>query len=250
MIIRGIIFDVNGTLIDILTDEGDERIYRAIGHFLSYQGIYLHRGDVRDLYEQILDKQRRASPEVHYEFDAVQAWREFLDQSPGATAALPPDKLAQMPLFLAEMYRGISRRRLRLYPEVRDVLDEMHSRFKLAVLSDAQSAWARPELRAVGIDSYFDPIVISGDYGFRKPDRRLFEITLAGMRLAAEEVVFVGDDMYRDIFGAGQVGMKTVFFAPEGVIRRMDGVDPDCIIYRFADLPHAISLLGHQRQKE
>ena len=250
MIIRGIIFDVNGTLIDILTDEGDERIYRAIGHFLSYQGIYLHRGEVRDLYEQILDKQRRDSPEVHYEFDAVQAWREFLDLSPDATAALPPDKLAQMPLFLAEMYRGIARRRLRLYPEVRDVLDEMHSRFKLAVLSDAQSAWARPELRAVGIDSYFDPIVISGDYGFRKPDRRLFEITLAGMRLAAEEVVFVGDDMYRDIFGAGQVGMKTVFFAPEGVIRRMDGVDPDYIIYRFAELPNAISLLGHQRQKE
>ena len=50
MIIRGIIFDVNGTLIDILTDEGDESIYRAIGHFLSYQGIYLHRGQVRDMY--------------------------------------------------------------------------------------------------------------------------------------------------------------------------------------------------------
>jgi putative hydrolase of the HAD superfamily len=250
MIIRGIIFDVNGTLIDILTDESDEGIYRAIGHFLSYQGIYLHRGEVRDLYAQILDKQRRASPEVYFEFDAVQAWRELLELSPGAVAALAPEKLTQMPLFLAEMYRGISRRRLRLYPEVRDVLDEMHSRFKLAVLSDAQSAWARPELRAVGIDSYFDPIVISGDYGFRKPDRRLFEITLAGMRLAAEDVVFVGDDMYRDIFGAGQLGMKTVFFAPDRVIRHSDGVDPDYIIYRFAELPQAISLLEHQRQKE
>jgi putative hydrolase of the HAD superfamily len=250
MIIRGIIFDVNGTLIDILTDEGDERIYRAIGHFLSYQGIYLHRGEVRDLYEQILDKQRRASPEVHYEFDAVQAWREFLELSPNAVAALPPEKLTQMPLFLAEMYRGISRRRLRLYPEVRDVLDEMHSRFKLAVLSDAQSAWARPELRAVGIDSYFDPIVISGDYGFRKPDRRLFEITLSGMGLAAEDVVFIGNDMYRDIFGAGQLHMKTIFFAPDHVIQQMDGVDPDHIIHRFGELPQAIRFLEHRLQKE
>ena len=122
-----------------------------------------------------------------------------------AAAALPPEKLAQMPLFLAEMYRGISRRRLQLYPEVKAVLDELHSRFKLAVLSDAQSAWARPEMRAVGIESYFDPIVISGDYGFRKPDRRLFEAALAGMGLDAEDVVFVGNDMYRDIFGAGQL---------------------------------------------
>jgi putative hydrolase of the HAD superfamily len=148
------------------------------------------------------------------------------------------------------MYRGISRRRLRLYPEVRDVLDEMHSRFKLAVLSDAQSAWARPELRAVGIDSYFDPIVISGDYGFRKPDRRLFEATLAGMGLAAEDVVFVGNDMYRDIFGAGQLHMKTIFFAPDHFIQQMDGVAPDHIIHRFGELPQAIRFLEHHLQKE
>jgi putative hydrolase of the HAD superfamily len=248
MNIRGIIFDINGTLIDILTDEGDEGIYRAIGHFLSYQGIYLHRGQVRDMYYQILDKQRRTGTEAHHEFDAVRAWREFLDLNSAAAAALPPDKLAQMPLFLAEMYRGISRRRLQLYPEVKAVLDELHPRFKLAVLSDAQSAWARPEMRAVGIDSYFDPVVISGDYGFRKPDRRLFEVTLAGMGLDAEDVVFVGNDMYRDVFGAGQLGMKTVFFAPDRIIEPVQGVDPDYVIYKFAELRQAIRFFEGKQQ--
>jgi len=34
---------------------------------------------------------------------------------------------------------------------------------------DAQTAYAVPELRAVGLHEYFDPIVISGDYGYRKP---------------------------------------------------------------------------------
>lgn len=250
MIIRGIIFDVNGTLIDILTDEGDESIYRAIGHYLSYQGIYLHRGQVRDLYYAIMDKQRRASTQVHYEFDAVQIWHEFLEVNSAAAAALPPAKLAQMPLFLAEMYRGISRRRLQLYPEVKAVLDELHPRFKLAVLSDAQSAWARPEMRAVEIESYFDPIIISGDYGFRKPDRRLFEAALAGMGLDAEDAVFVGNDLYRDIFGAGQLRMKTVFFAPDRVITPMDGVDPDYIIYQLSELPRAIESFERQRHKE
>jgi putative hydrolase of the HAD superfamily len=250
MIIRGIIFDVNGTLIDILTDEGDESIYRAIGHFLSYQGIYLHRGQVRDLYYAIMEKQRRASPEVHYEFDAVQVWREFLAVNSVAAAALAPAKLAQMPLFLAEMYRGISRRRLQLYPGVKAVLDELQSRFKLAVLSDAQSAWARPEMRALGIDSYFDPIIISGDHGFRKPDRRLFEAALAGMGLEAGDVVFVGNDLYRDVFGAGQLRMKTVLFAPDRVIPPMDGVEPDYIIYQVAELCQAIECFERQRHKE
>jgi hypothetical protein len=44
MDIRALLFDSNGTLIDIRTDEGLEEIYRAIGHFLTYQGISLHRG--------------------------------------------------------------------------------------------------------------------------------------------------------------------------------------------------------------
>jgi putative hydrolase of the HAD superfamily len=66
MIIRGIIFDINGTLIDIHTDEGSEHIYRAISHFLSYQGIYLHRWEVRDNYHKFIDNQRGASAEEHF----------------------------------------------------------------------------------------------------------------------------------------------------------------------------------------
>jgi hypothetical protein len=39
MKIRALLFDVNGTLIDIETDEWMEQVYRAIAHFLTYQGI-------------------------------------------------------------------------------------------------------------------------------------------------------------------------------------------------------------------
>lgn len=48
MDIRAILFAVNGTLIDIKTDEDLEEIYRAIGHSLTYQGIDLRRGEVRE----------------------------------------------------------------------------------------------------------------------------------------------------------------------------------------------------------
>ena len=145
-----------------------------------------------------------------------------------------------MPRFLAEVYRGISRYRLELYPDVKSVLDELKPRFSLAVVSDGQSAWALPEIRATGIDSYFDPIVISGDYGFRKPDPRLFQAALDGIGAAPEEVLFVGNDMYRDVLGAGQMGMKTVFFLSNQGRQQMEGVEPDYIIYRFAELRKAI----------
>ena len=239
MIIQGIIFDINGTLIDIQTDEGSEEIYRAISHFLTYHGIYRHRGEIRDAYFRIMDEQRKASREEYPEFDAPSVWRELIRQFPGGEA-FGPLKLRQVARFLAEVFRGISRNRLQLYPDVVSVLNEFQPRFRMAAVSDAQSAWALPEMKAVGIDAYFKPVIVSGAFGFRKPDRRLFRAALSGMRLQADQVLFVGNDMYRDIFGARQLGMKTVFFSSNQGTKEMEGVSPDYIIYSFGQLRQAV----------
>jgi putative hydrolase of the HAD superfamily len=52
--------------------------------------------------------------------------------------------------------------------------------------------------------------------------------------------------MYRDIFGARQLGMKTVFFSSNQGRQKMDGVNPDYIIYRFAELKQAIDFFESQ----
>ncbi len=241
MNVRGIIFDINGTLVDINTNEGNEEIYRAISHYLKYQGINIHRWPLRDLYFQVMSEQRKGSGEEFPEFDTVALWAEVLHRLlEGSPVTLPKPKLAFMPLFLSEMYRGISLNRLELYPEARAVLDELAPRFKLAALTDGQSAWAVPEMRAVGIADYFQPIIVSGDFGFRKPDARLFARTLAKMRLAPQEVLFVGNDMYRDVYGAKAQGLKTVFFSSNQGQRQMDGVAPDYIIYNLGELRQAV----------
>ena len=129
-----------------------------------------------------------------------------------------------MPLFLAEMYRGISRCRLRLYPHAREVLDVLRERYPLAVVTDAQSAYARAELHKVGLLDYFDPIVVSGDHGYRKPDRRLFQLALDGMGVAAEHAMYVGNDMHRDIFGAREAGMTDRMVESDQGSRRSPGL--------------------------
>ena len=180
-----------------------DQIFRSAAHFLTYQGIDLRREQVRDLYFQIMKEQRRASPEKYPEFDAVGIWRSIIDAHlTDFTRALPPGKLEQMPLFLAEMSRGISRRRRGLYPHVREVLDVLRDHYPLALVTDAQSAYARGELHRAGLLGYFGPIVISGDHGYRKPDRRLFQFALDQVGVPAENAVYVGNDMHRDIFGA------------------------------------------------
>src|ERR1700753_2259705 len=122
MDIRAVVFDVNGTLVRILADDNEERIYRAASHFLTYQGIDLHRHELRELYFQIMKEQLRTSPETYPEFDAVGIWHSIIqDHGTDFTRALPAAKLEQIPLLLAEMCRGISRRRLGLYPYVREM---------------------------------------------------------------------------------------------------------------------------------
>jgi putative hydrolase of the HAD superfamily len=237
MDMRAVVFDVNGTLVRILTEERMEQIFRAVAHFLCYQGIELHRYEIRDLYFGHLTQQLRESAEEYPEFDGVTIWQRIIaEHMTDYTRALPAAKLDQMPLFLTEMTRGISRRRLHLYPHVREVLDALRERCPLAVVTDAQSAYARAELHKVGLLDYFDPIVVSGDHGYRKPDPRLFQMALDRIGVAAEDAVYVGNDRYRDIFGARQVGMRTVLVdSDQGTKTHADAV-PDYTITDFRAL--------------
>jgi putative hydrolase of the HAD superfamily len=245
MAIRALLFDVNGTLIDIETDEWMDEAYRAIAHFLNYQGIALHRGEVRDLYFQIMKEQFSASIERYPEFDVVAVWRELLRRyATDYTRSLGADKLRQMPLFIAELQRGISRKRLVAYPQILEALTQLKTTHLLAVVSDAQTAYALPELRSAGFDGYFAPIVISGDYGYRKPDPRLFQTALAELQIAPEEAIFVGNDRFRDVFGARQAGMRTILYCPRGNPGGTPETEPDYLLYQYADLPRAIEFFA------
>ncbi len=243
MAIKGILFDLYGTLIDIETDESIEEIYRGIAHYLTYQGVYVHRGEVRDRYYQIMKEQKEACSEEFPEIDVEAIWGEFLRQE-GIEGAPARRKLAPI---LAHLYRGISRKRLRLYPDVKRVLDELRQSYRLAIISDAQPCYALPEMKAVGLDDYFDPVIISGQYGFRKPDQRLTAKALDSMNLTPSEVIFVGNDMYRDIYGASRLGIKTILVESNQGEKYHEQTMPDFIARRFEDVPVGVASIAARR---
>lgn len=241
MIVKGIIFDVNGTLIDIHTNEWHDDVYRIISNLLSYQGIFLGPKVVMDQYFHLMKEQRAASGTRHPEFDVVGIFREIVARhSTDQTRELPAEKREQLPRLLAEAHRAAARFRLQCYPGVKDTLRQLHREYRLAVVTDGQSAYAVPELHAVGLSGYFDPIIVSGDYGYRKPDPRLFDAALTGMRMDAAEVLFVGNDMYRDIHGPQKLGMKTIFFKSNQGAQEKDGVKPDYVVDNFPELLDAV----------
>ncbi|HPA15207.1 MAG TPA: HAD family hydrolase [Desulfobacterales bacterium] len=239
MALKGILFDLYGTLIDIETDESMEEIYRGISHFLTYHGIYLHRWEVRDLYYQIMKHQKEKSEENFPEIDVIKIWNTLLKQQ-GIRYAYPRKKLAET---LAHIYRGISRKRLQLYLSVKKVLDELQGSYRLAIITDAQACYALPEIRAVGLEGYFDPVIISSNYGFRKPDPRMIQKGLNAMRISSGEVLVIGNDMYRDIYGAKLLGIKTIFFASNQGMQSYMEINPDFVALSFEDVRKGVKAL-------
>jgi putative hydrolase of the HAD superfamily len=243
MTIRGILFDLYGTLIDINTDESLEEIYRGIAHFLTYHGIYLHRGEVRDRYWEILRHQKEESREEHSEIDVEDIWNTFLKNE----GAEPLTIRRNLALTLAQLFRGISRTRLQLYPEVKRVLDELRRGYLLGIISDAQPCYALPEMRAVGLEGYFDPVIISAPRGYRKPDPRLWGEALRIMKLNPYQVIYVGNDIYRDVFGAQRVGMRTILLNSNQGAKSYENITPDFIAARFEQVMEGIVSVDSKR---
>jgi putative hydrolase of the HAD superfamily len=240
------VFGLNGSN-DVYLYEDRNTGTKVIGNLLSYQGIWLNPNVVKDLYFRILKEQRAASGERHPEFDVVGIFREIVKQhATDFTHDLLNKKLEQLPRLLAEAHRATSLFRLQLIPGVDDTLRQLHPNYHLAVVTDGQSAYAVPELNAVGLSGCFDPIIVSGDFGYRKPARRLFKAALGAMKMEASEVLFVGNDMYRDVYGAQKAGMKAVFFKSNQGTQEKAGVKPDYSIFRFPELLNAVRFFEDQ----
>lgn len=242
--IRGLLFDINGTVTDICTNEEHDEIYRVLSNFFDYQGISLSPAEMRRLYFEINKRQRRDSKEEFPEFDVVALFREMIDSSASAyTRSLPKKKLKLLPEIAAELFRAASRFRLQLYPDVKKTLDKLKKKYRMAAVSDGQRLWAEAELYAVGLADYFDPVIVSSDYGYRKPDAGMFKKALKEMKLEPSEVIFIGNDMYRDVSGACNLGIKTIFFRSNQGEHYCPGTCPDYVIQDFSQLPDAVRFL-------
>jgi putative hydrolase of the HAD superfamily len=109
-------------------------------------------------------------------------------------------------------YRRAREAALVLYPHVKMTLIQLLSRgLKLAVISDAprQEAWLR--LCYLQLHHMFDMVITYEDTGEYKPSPAPFRMVLDRMGIKADEALMVGDWPERDIVGAAELGIRTVF---------------------------------------
>ena len=127
-------------------------------------------------------------------------------------------------------------------PGMREVIEELASSYALAVISNAVSPWPRRFLEREGLARYFEAIVISGEVGWKKPHRRIFEEALSRLGLEPWEVAHVGDSPEDDVMGARNIGMKAILVLRPG---RSPLVleEADAVIGSLSELPEALKRL-------
>jgi putative hydrolase of the HAD superfamily len=62
----------------------------------------------------------------------------------------------------------------------------------------------------MGLTERLDFAVFSSEVGVRKPHPQIFERALEALGVEPENALFVGDRLYEDVRGAGELGMTTV----------------------------------------
>jgi putative hydrolase of the HAD superfamily len=109
-------------------------------------------------------------------------------------------------------YRRAREAALVPYPHVFLTLVQLVKRgIKLAVVSDAPSREAWLRLTYLNLHHLFDVVLTHEDTGEYKPSPVPFKTALERLDVDASEALMIGDWAERDMVGAAQVGMKTVF---------------------------------------
>lgn len=124
------------------------------------------------------------------------------------------------PLYLAlemyETYWGFFLDNMILYPGVRELLEALHEKYiRVGVCTDLLAHIQHRKLRRLGMMDDVDCLVTSEEAGVEKPAPGIFHLCLEKLRLPAEEVCFVGDNLERDVKGAMAAGLQAVWFHPE-----------------------------------
>lgn len=103
-----------------------------------------------------------------------------------------------------------------LFDATLDVLDEARRRgLALALVSNLAAPYKQPVYR-LGLAERFDALVFSCEVGHAKPDLAIFRHAAAQLELAPHELVMIGDSRHDDIRGARAAGIAAIHIDRRG----------------------------------
>ena len=219
--ISAIIFDLDNTLLDFVKMK--QFAVKAAITAMIEAGLNV---DEEKAYQDIFDLY------VEKGWENQQVFDDYLNQTVGKVS----NKILAAGIV---SYRRAREATLLVYPNVNKTLIELIKMgIQLSVVSDAPSREAWMRLYYLNLHHVFDPVLTFDDTGVRKPSPKPFEMALEIMKSTPDEVLMIGDWPERDVVGAKQIGIKTIFARYGDTFGTVDsGADWDVNdIYELVDI--------------
>ncbi|MCD6529460.1 HAD family hydrolase [Candidatus Bathyarchaeota archaeon] len=224
-VIKAVTLDFGGTLAD---GELDRQSFRS--RLLMYLHSLGFTGGETRLIKAIngalekMERARRLDREVRIE--------EFYSSVLSRLGIPPEDYTLE---YVHKLY--LNSFRVQILPKAEEVLDYLKNRYRLAVISNASSELPRYAIKKLGLEKYFEVVVLSRDIGVRKPSPEIFKFTLQKLGLSGSETVHVGDSIEKDVLGAKKAGMKAVWINRSG---EEASVEVDYVLRSISELTRVL----------
>lgn len=226
--IKCVLFDLGSTLIEYENNRWDEMSLMALQ--AGYR--YLQRiidplpsmEKITDEYLKIRDSNREYSGRTLEEWNVPDKIAELFE-----TVGIKNDEKI-ISKFFSKYYKVISDQ-LTIFDDTVEVLEQLKKAgLKIGLVSNTifPESDHKDDLKRFGIIEYFDFMIFSSSFGYRKPHRLIYEkaIELSGCK--AEQSIFVGDRYEEDYFGPRENGIFSILKFREG--RQYPEPFPDDIV--------------------
>lgn len=98
------------------------------------------------------------------------------------------------------------------FPDAITTLGELRARgLKLALVSNGTVRVQENKLRRLGIQQFFEAVLISEREGVRKPEREIFERALSRLGVLPRNAWHVGDHPMADVAGSSAAGLSAIW---------------------------------------
>ena len=227
-----LLLDLDDTLLDY--SGGVEDCWAASCAFGCADGIV----DAATLNQAVLGSRR-------WFWDDVTRHRRERVNMPGAWTKIVAHALetlgrpdAALAAAIATEFARRRRERMRLFPDSRSCLAAWRSAgVKLGLVTNGDASQQRDKIVRHDLESYFDVIVIEGEFGAGKPDAAVFRHALQVLGARPENTRMVGDHLDFDVAGAQQLGLEGIWIDRAGSGLPVEStVRPDRIIRSLTEL--------------
>ncbi len=111
--------------------------------------------------------------------------------------------------------------------------------YKVGLITNGQSEIQRSKIAMLGIEKYFDAIIVGGEFGIQKPDTAPFTAMARMLNESTENLIYVGDNPINDIDASRNAGYTPIQVLTAQCI--VDGYEP--AEYQISDVSQLLPIL-------